>query len=86
MSESLDKEYAELRARLVPLNERLTKMGYHFGLHLTTHPKRYEAFYGHTFLFHAENPGLVAEKLAAFVESTESRRAGYHTPSDPKSG
>ncbi|MGD0636705.1 MAG: hypothetical protein ABSA72_01525 [Nitrososphaerales archaeon] len=65
MSESLDKEYAELHAQLVPLDERLAKMGYCLGLHLTCHPRRYEAFYGHAFLFSAENPLVVADKLAA---------------------
>ena len=72
-----DQEYDRLREKLSPLDERLKRIGYHFGLHLTCHPKRYEAYYGHTFLFSETKPESVAEKLTAFVESTEQRHAGY---------
>jgi hypothetical protein len=79
LSEPSDEEYAGLRDLLGPLNERLAKIGCGMGLHLTNYPKPYRAYYGHAFLFSEEKSDLAAEKLTAFVESTERRHAGYYS-------
>ncbi len=64
-----DKEWLELSARLDPLRQRLKEKGYFLGLHLTSHPVRYEVYYGYAFLFTESDGNRVIERAERFVES-----------------
>jgi hypothetical protein len=64
-----DEEWLTLTSRLDPLQERLDRMGYHHGLHLTMHSPGYDVYYGDNFLFHEVDGERLVEKATEFVES-----------------